>query len=194
LNQLEETSSMTARSDNALIDLPLRHLETEDFSLPIAGAGPMTFERGADTAMKAGLASRAGAFVADAAMIVLIWAIAVLGAGAIRGGFPAATALPWAAAFAVLLSFFATVPALILFGRTIGMAVAGLAVERRVAGRRLTAGEAVWRWLGTLLTAATLGAALLFTVWSAEANTPADRLSGRNLVEESRAGGQESRV
>ncbi len=82
------------------------------------------------------------------------------------------------------LSFVATVVALFLFGRTPGMALAGLSVRADEAGYRPTAGQAARRFLGTVLAAAALGIPLLLTKRDAGAPTPADRLSGRPLEED----------
>ena len=90
--------------------------------------------------------------------------------------------LAWAAAFGLEFSFFFVVLPLTLFGRTVGMSLAGLAASPGPSGRRLTAGEASRRWAGTLLAAAGLGLPLLFTARDASRPTPADRLSGRPLT------------
>jgi hypothetical protein len=100
------------------------------------------------------------------------------------GRAPELAALGWSAAFVLYLSFFATVLPLVLFGRTLGMAIARLSAQPATAGRRLTSWESVRRWFGTLLTGATLGLALLWTAGHSEARTPADRLSRRPLVED----------
>ena len=71
---------------------------------------------------------------------------------------------------------------LVLFGRTVGMALAGLAARDDGTGRRLTATEAARRWAGTLATVAAVGLPLLFTARDPEAPTLADRLSGRTLA------------
>jgi hypothetical protein len=71
---------------------------------------------------------------------------------------------------------------LTLFGRTVGMSLAGLAAAPGPLGRRLTPGEAARRWAGTLLTAAALGLPLLWTLRDPSSITPADRFSGRPLV------------
>ncbi len=165
-------------SERSLIDLPLHserafpHLFRQESKRPF------------EVAETAGLGSRAVAFAADMATILLLCATAILAAGALRGEWPSSAGLPWAVAFGLVVSFFTTVPPLLLFGRTVGMALVGLTARRAVSERRLRAGAAVARWLGTLATAATLGLPLLFTAWSSNAPTPADRFSGRTLVEE----------
>jgi hypothetical protein len=132
----------------------------------------------------ASLAPRAMAATADLASTVLGVSLPIVAAAALREHWPTVSGLVWAAAFAVTLSFAATVAALFLFGRTVGMALAGLSIRSDAGGRRPTAGQAARRWLGTTFAVATFGAPLLLTMSDSEAPTPADRLSGRPLVEE----------
>jgi Mce-associated membrane protein len=183
LSRRKEGHSSTAAPERVLADLPLRPAEVADLSSPLDGHTPARDPAPAD-APTAGLARRAGAFAADIATVLLVWAVAVLAALVLRAEVPREAGLLWSGGFALLLFFFATVPALILFGKTVGMAVAGLAARPLEDRRRLTAREAARRWLGTMVTVVTLGTALLVTMWSAESPTPADRLSGRPLVEE----------
>ena len=126
------------------------------------------------------LSARMTACAADAACVLLLTALAILGARFVTGESPSPAGLIWTAGFAVFLSFFATVPALVLFGKTVGMALADLSA-RSESGAGLPAAAAIRRWLGTLLTAATAGLALLWTRSDAAAPTPADRLSGHAL-------------
>ncbi len=171
---------MTDGGDRPLVDFPLRH-DGADFSLPLrTGDGAEETE---EPRRDARLGQRAGALAADAATVGLIWVAAVLAASVVRGEMPRAEGLLWGLPFLLLLSFFATVPALILFGRTVGMAAADLAPRTSPLGRRLDPGEATRRWLGTLVTAASLGLALLFTLRGSGGATPADRWSGRALEE-----------
>ncbi len=180
MSGLDEAQEL-AGHEEALVDLPLRDAP-EVFSLPLASA-----EAARETAPEcvAPLASRWTAFAADAAVVLLLVTAAILGATAARGQGPRLWGLLWAAAFAADLSFFATVFPLILFGRTVGMALAGLSARESGAGRRLNLAESCRRWLGTLVTAVTLGLPLLFDRLNRrnpEAGTLADRLSGRPLV------------
>ena len=179
MNRSDLRRRVSASPDESLVDLPLR---SEEGALPFPP--PREGEREAEaTEPAAGLEARAGAFAADAATVLLFGAAAVLAAAALTGEMPSSAGLPWAAAFGLLLSCFVTVFPLVFFGRTVGMAVAGLAARRAPLGRRLRAKEAMRRWFGTLATAGTLGIALLFTLRSAETPTPADRWSGRPLEE-----------
>jgi len=128
------------------------------------------------------LLARAGAVAADAALVSLVVLIALLGAAAARDRWPTLRGLSWAAAFGVYVSFFATVVPLVLFGRTVGMALSDLAAAPRDGTRRLGLREAALRWTGTALTVATLGLSLLFTHRDAAAPTLADGLSGRPIL------------
>lgn len=125
----------------------------------------------------ASLGPRLSAAAADAAAVLLLTAIALLGARVLTGQSPRPAGIPWAMAFLVYLSLFATVPALVLFGRTVGMAISDLSA-REGEDPGVPAGAALKRWAGTLATAATGGLLLLWTRASVEAPTPADRLSG----------------
>ena len=136
------------------------------------------------TGSAAGLSLRALAAAADLAAAVLGVSLPIVLAAALRGRWPTPTGLLWAAGFGLSLSLAATVAALFLFGCTPGMALCGLRVRSGAAGARPTAGQAARRFLGTALTAATLGAPLLLTLRDRDAPTLADRLSGRPLMEE----------
>jgi len=180
LSRLDEAQPLAEPGDRPMVDLPLRHGDA-DFSLPLRSEDAPDPAEG--SARPAGLAPRAGALAADAATLGLLWAAAVLSAGLARGEVPRAAGLLWGLPFLLLLSFFATVPALILFGKTVGMAAADLAPIASSLGRRLDPAEATRRWLGTLAAVATLGLALLFTLRGSGGPTPADRWSGRALEE-----------
>jgi hypothetical protein len=135
-------------------------------------------------AFAAPLSLRAMAAAADLAAAVLGVSLPIVLAASLRGRWPTPPGLLWAAAFGVSLSLVATVAALFLFGRTPGMALCGLWVRADAASVRPTAGQAALRFLGTALCAAALGTPLLLTMHHPEAPTPADRMSGRPLVEE----------
>jgi hypothetical protein len=156
-------------------DLPLR----PEPPLDLATSRPNTIALPQGTAS---LSDRAIGVAADAATAVLLVLVALLGAFAARGRTPRFEGLGWAAAFALDVSFFATVVPLVLFGRTVGMSLAGIVARDDGAGRLLTPSEAVRRWAGTLLTLAGFGLPLFWTARDAEAPTLADRLSGRTLV------------
>ena len=166
-------------TDGSLVDLPLRAEATDGFALPSTGGrdGPLLWRA-------ASLSARATAGAADAAAVLCTTAAALLLAARTAGRSPEWHALGWSAAFALYLSLFATVVPLVLFGKTLGMAVAGLSARPSREGRRLTLRESLTRWLGTLLTGATLGLAVLWAAIQPDGQTLADRLSGRPLVED----------
>jgi hypothetical protein len=178
LSKSKPTPPVSTLSEFSLVDLPLR---TDDDS-PSPPAPKAAVPEGESAGRAASVGARAGAFGADAAMILLLAFATVLGARAFTGELPSTAGLPWAGAFLLLLSFFATVLPLMLFGRTVGMALAGLTVSPQASSRRVGAGEAARRWVGTFVTLATLGLPLLWTVRDGEAPTPADGWSGRSLV------------
>ena len=151
-------------------------------------SSPATAGRTARDARAGGPAAafslRAMAAAADLAAAVLGVSLPIVLAAALRGRWPSPAGLLWAAAFGVSLSLAATVASLFLFGCTPGMALCGLRVRADAASVRPTAGQAARRFLGTALAAATLGAPLLLTMRDPDAPTPADRLSGRPLMED----------
>ena len=159
-----------------LTDFPLRAEPVADLGLPSpAGAPP-------PASGLALLPDRAIGTAADAAVSILLVLVGLLAAYAARGRTPQFAGLGWASVFALYVSFFVVVVPLVLFGRTVGMALAGLAARDDGTGRRLTATEAVRRWAGTLATVAAVGLPLFFTARDPEAPTLADRLSGRTLA------------
>jgi hypothetical protein len=168
-----------AGGEAALVDLPLPGEGDSDFSLPLASENLIS---ASEPAAVASLPARWPALAADAATAVLLALAALLSAMVWRAGLPRVPGLIWAAVFVVYLSGFATIVPLTLFGSTVGMALTGLSTREERGTRRLSLQEAAQRWAGTLLTAATLGAPLLWTLHSPETPTPADRLSGRPLV------------
>ena len=135
-----------------------------------------------DAPAAAPLAARWSAAAADAAAVLLIVALAVLGARFQTGESPRLPGMAWAMGFAVYLSLFATVVPLVLFGKTVGMALADLSARSAAGGAGLPAAAALRRWLATSATAATAGLLLLWTASHSEAPTPADRFSGHALT------------
>jgi hypothetical protein len=127
------------------------------------------------------LATRLAAAAADAAALLLLSAAAVLAARLVTGRAPGLAGLGWMAGFLLYLSLFVTIPPLVLFGRTPGMALADLVAKPAPGGSGLPLAGACRRWLGTLATAAAAGLPLLWTARDPEAPTPADRISGHPL-------------
>ena len=174
-----------------LLDLPLRG-DRADFALPLATEPPAPAPRAPSAGSR--VVPPSGRFVAaasDAALVVLVVSAALLLAGA--RGRPSPGGALWAAVFGVYLSFFAIVTPLVLFGRTVGMALSGLAATPAAGLRGLALQEASRRWLGTVLTGLSLGLAVLVTRRRRDAPTPADALSGRSLIrtDEDRTPGDE---
>jgi uncharacterized RDD family membrane protein YckC len=163
-----------------LDDYPIHEGDTEPEPIEPAASAPAPESPSSGTV--APLSARWSAAAADAAAVLLIAAVAILAARALTGQSPRLTGVAWTLGFLVLLWFCATVPALLLFGKTVGMAVAELSTPVDEAGSRLAAAAALRRWLGTLATAATAGLALLWTLRRPDAPTPADRLSGHPLT------------
>jgi uncharacterized RDD family membrane protein YckC len=126
--------------------------------------------------------ARLSAAAADAAVVLLLSAVAMLAARLLTGKTPGLAGLAWAAGFFLYLSLFVTVPPLMLFGRTPGMAIVDLTVKPASGGSGVPLSGALRRWLGTLATVAAAGLPLLWTSRNPEAPTPADRISGHPLT------------
>jgi hypothetical protein len=185
-----ETLAAAGHRDGSspLVDLPLSPAARQSPALSLrageAAAPPALDGRAAP------LPARGAAFAADAALVLLLAAVTLLAATAGRGQSLRLQGLAWTAVFALYLSFFSTVVPLILFGKTVGMALTGLTARGR-KGFPLTAAESARRWLGTVLTLMSLGIPLLATRRDREAPSPGDRMSGRPLTWET---GEELRV
>jgi hypothetical protein len=159
-------------------DFPLRP-ETELEPPPEPEVAPSSED--ARPVGAATLGPRMTAAAADAAVVLLLAALALLGARVLTGTVPRPSGVPWALGFVFYLSLFATIPPLMLFGRTVGMAIADL-TARSGGDAGMPASAAARRWSGTLVTAATAGLVLLWTRRDPERPTPADRFSGRPLA------------
>jgi hypothetical protein len=139
-------------------------------------------ETPAGTRRAAPISARLTAAAADTAAVLLLGAIALLAARAVTGAGPLPAGIPWVVAFLLYLSLFATVPALVLFGRTVGMALSDLSARGEGGQAGLPADAALRRWAAGLATAATGGLLLLWTARDPRSPTPADRLSGHSLT------------
>jgi len=158
-------------------DFPLR---SQTDSAPRDSREAAVLEASSARAGAAPLGPRLSAAAADAAVVLLLAALALLGARLLTGVTPRPAGVPWTLAFVLYLSFFATVPPLVVFGRTIGMAISDLSA--RTGGESgIPARAAARRWCGTLVAAATGGLVLLWSRRDPERPTPADRLSGLPL-------------
>lgn len=165
------------RDLTALEDFPLHAGGTPELRLESAAAPAPLATRAA-----APLWARSTAAAADAAAVLLITALAILAARLVTGSSPGLPGIPWAVGFLVYLSFFATIPPLVLFGRTVGMAIADLSARPSATDGGMAAPAALRRWIGTLATAVSAGLPLLWTARNTAAPTPADRLSGHPLT------------
>lgn len=171
-----------AEEATALRDFPLHPGVRElPFGAPTPASEPEEAHGPGASSGAAPLSPRWSAAAADTALVLLLTAIAILAARWVTGRTPAPAGIVWAGAFLVLLSFFAVVPALVLFGKTVGMALADLSVRSEAGAAGIDAREAAHRWLGTLATGLAAGLPLIWTARDAHAPTPADRLSGRAL-------------
>ena len=170
----------SASESAAFVDLPLRPAAT-------GARPPARLPEPADPGARAAaapLAARGAAFAADGALVLLLVAAALLAATAGGGRTLEISGLLWTGVFALYLSFFSTVVPLILFGKTVGMALTGLTARGPRGSAPLTVSQAARRWLGTALTLFTLGAPLIATRRDRGAPSPGDRLSGRPLTPE----------
>ncbi|HEY3202481.1 MAG TPA: RDD family protein [Thermoanaerobaculia bacterium] len=159
-----------------LQDFPLRGEREVELPDPFA-------PRSEAPASAAPLAARWPAAAADAAAVVLLAALPLLGARAASGQTPRLSGIAWVIGFLLYLFLFATLVPLVLFGKTVGMALANLSVQRPGReGSHLSIRAALRRWVGTIATAATAGLPLLWTARHPEAPTLADRLSGHPLT------------
>jgi hypothetical protein len=188
LARAEVMPDSSASRSPAFVDLPLRPAAAGITRAP--ARVPESAASGA-RAPAAPLSARGAAFAADGALVLLLVAAALLAATAGRGRTFEISGLLWTGVFAFYLSFFSTVVPLILFGKTVGMALTGL-TARGLRGSPLTAAQSARRWLGTALTLFTLGVPLLVTRRDLGAPSPGDRLSGRPLCWESRESSVES--
>jgi len=116
---------------------------------------------------------RLGAGLADVVVHAALAVVAVAGAR-LLGVPPRLSDWPALAAFLLVFSFLYTVLPLAFWGQSLGMSWAGLTSHNR-DGEPLTFDQAARRWLGALLTAATLGLPILI---AGRGRTLSDLLSG----------------
>ena len=165
--------------DDPLGDFPLQ----DDFGAAVP-AVPADEEPDAPAGARraAPISARLTAAAADTAAVLLLGALALLSARLITGAGTRPAGIPWILAFLLYLSLFATVPALVLFGRTVGMALSDLSARGGEGRAGLPTDAALRRWAAGLATAATGGLLLLWTARDPGSPTPADRLSGHSLT------------
>jgi uncharacterized RDD family membrane protein YckC len=121
----------------------------------------------------AGAASRLSSGAADLVVHVALAVVILLGCRAM-GIRPTLADGPAIALFLLAFSFLYTVVPLAFWGHTLGMAWAGI-TSRNLDGEPLTFDQTARRWLGSVLTAATLGLPLSL---SRGGRSLTDRLSG----------------
>ena len=123
------------------------------------------------------ISARARAFGTDALLCVLVSSGAFLGAAASVQRSPSAGSWLWCALFTIQVSFFLCVPSIALFGKTPGMALSDLTLERD-DGEKPPFSAAVRRWLLAVVTALLVGLPLLTVAFDRRRRTPADLASG----------------
>lgn len=111
--------------------------------------------------VRGALRSRLSAGIADLVVHGALGVVAMVGAR-LLGARPGVDDWPAIAAFLLSFSFLYTVLPLAFWGQTLGMAWADLTSRNR-DGEPLTFDQAARRWLGSLLTAGTLGLPLFVT-------------------------------
>lgn len=150
------------------------------FSAVPAAAGGAIEKAGAKAAAKSGRVGIGRRLAAGAADLLVHVAVAVLALAGCRylGVTPALADWPALALFLLSFSFLYTVVPLAFWGHTLGMTWAGLTAES-AEGEPLSFDQTARRWLGALLTLATLGLALLLALTG---RSLADRLSGSHTL------------
>jgi uncharacterized RDD family membrane protein YckC len=144
-----------------------------------AGGAPRTAAAAKPSAQGArvGIGRRLAAGAADLLVHVAVAVLALAGCRYL-GVTPALRDWPAIAVFLLSFSFLYTVVPLAFWGHTLGMTWAGLTAES-AEGEPLSFDQTARRWLGALLTLATLGLALLLALTG---RSLSDRLSGSRTL------------
>jgi uncharacterized RDD family membrane protein YckC len=150
-----------------LLNLPLESghgskpdLEAQDL-LPFEGSDvdpprqPQPDTSPAPVEMVAGIGARVSAGILDLAVVAAACGVALVGSWAL-GAKPMRGAGPGLLLFALCFSYLYEVVPLTFWGRTPGMALAGL-VARNTNGEPLVIRQSFYRWLASLLTVVLLG-------------------------------------
>jgi uncharacterized RDD family membrane protein YckC len=170
---LASAAALAAQARAAQLPLAVRAGEETAEGRADEPAGP-SGQRAAGPAIGRRLAAAAADLLVHAAVTVL-----ALAGCAYLGAVPALRDWPAVAVFVLSFSFLYTVVPLAFWGHTLGMTWAGLSAES-VDGEPLSFDQTARRWLGALLTVATLGLPLLLALGG---HSLADRLSGsRTLI------------
>jgi uncharacterized RDD family membrane protein YckC len=140
-----------------------------------ATSAPIERMEAGEATSRPGLGSRFAAGLADLLVHAAIAALALAGAR-LLGASPTLAEWPPMVIFLLAFSFLYTILPLAFWGQTLGMTWAGL-LSRNRDGEPLTFDQTARRWLGGLLTAATLGLPLLL---AGKGRTLTDLLSGSN--------------
>jgi uncharacterized RDD family membrane protein YckC len=150
-------------------------------SAPVPAAAPAPpakeTDEAAGSSRRAGLGSRLAAGLADLLVHAAVIALALAGAR-LLGATPTLAEWPPLAIFLLSFSFLYTILPLAFWGQTLGMTWAGL-LSRNRDGEPLTFDQTARRWLGGLLTTATLGLPLLV---ASKGRTLTDLLSGSSTL------------
>jgi uncharacterized RDD family membrane protein YckC len=144
---------------------------------PVAAAPVKEVEETPGTSRRAGVGSRLAAGLADLLVHAAIVALALAGSR-LLGATPTLAEWPPLAIFLLAFSFLYTILPLAFWGQTLGMTWAGL-LSRNKDGEPLTFDQTARRWLGGLLTTATLGLPLLL---ASKGRTLTDLLSGSSTL------------
>jgi uncharacterized RDD family membrane protein YckC len=146
--------------------------------VPSTTAAPVKeIEETPGASRRAGLGSRLAAGLADLLVHAAIVALALAGSR-LLGATPTLAEWPPLAIFLLAFSFLYTILPLAFWGQTLGMTWAGL-LSRNKDGEPLTFDQTARRWLGGLLTTATLGLPLLL---ASKGRTLTDLLSGSSTL------------
>ncbi len=152
----EEPPALPLREPASLRPVPVQKLELDRFEEPERIA-----EHAEDTADddRPSVASRFAAGIADLVVHTAVLVLALLGSRQM-GVRPILADWPAFSLFLLSFSFLYTVVPLAFWGHTLGRAWSGLTSRGR-DGEPLTFDQTVRRWLGGLVTAATLGLPIL---------------------------------
>jgi uncharacterized RDD family membrane protein YckC len=146
--------------------LPFEDSNVDPPHQPQAGTSPPPGDS------KAGIGARLSAGLLDLAAAAAACGVALAGSWAL-GARPAPEAGPGFLLFALCFSYLYQVVPLTFWGRTPGMALAGI-VTRNTDGKPLTIRQSFFRWLAFLLTIVLLGLPTLLTLGG---RSLADRMS-----------------
>jgi uncharacterized RDD family membrane protein YckC len=152
-------------------------VSTLDVRRPVVAGAPADRAGAATTEGRAGIGRRLAAAAADLLVHAAVTVLALAGCRYL-GVLPALGDWPAMLVFLLSFSFLYTVVPLAFWGHTLGMTWAGLTAAS-ADGQPLSFDQTARRWLGALLTLATLGLPLLLALGG---RSLADRLSGSRTL------------